>query len=158
MIVRRLAAIGALCLGALGAPGMIAPASGAAFEWDYVSSHTWYQPISNCAMKSFPHPAIACFEHDGDWLDVGDLALDKMRAGMQWRTDYGRAGICVNTHGVDANYPFGGSSQGEHACNKNFDEGSLIQFRAGRCDGSEVNCGVLGNWQDWSAWSPKYRI
>jgi hypothetical protein len=39
-------------------------------------------------------------------------ASDGMRVGMQWRTDYGRAGICVNTHGVDANYPFGGQLAG----------------------------------------------
>src|SRR4051794_21123301 len=102
----RLSALCALLLSAL-ALGAPAKAS-AAFEWDYVTSHSWHQPISNCAMKSYPHPAIGCFENYGDWLDVGDLEADGQRAGMQWRTDYGRSGMCVNTHGVDANYPSGG--------------------------------------------------
>ena len=156
MMMRRLVLIAALALSALAAPAT----ASAAFEWHSVSNHSWYATINLCAMKSYPHPAIACWEHNGDWLNVGDLDADGQRAGAHWRTNYGRVGMCVNTHGVDANYPIANRSAGEHGCKIDMAEGSYVQFRAGRCNGSAVNCNVLGNWDQnaWSAWSPWYEI
>ncbi|MGW3898279.1 hypothetical protein ACWD6L_24120 [Micromonospora profundi] len=78
---------------------------------------------------------------------------DSMRAGVHWRTDYGRRGVCVTTHGRDTVLGTTGLKVGHYTCNKNMKEGAKIQIRAGRCDGSAHNCEIGSNWRDWSAWS-----
>ncbi|MGW3898280.1 hypothetical protein ACWD6L_24125 [Micromonospora profundi] len=134
--------------------GLASPASAAsALEWNYASSiGNWVSGAKFCAWKAYPAAAVGCFDHDGDLLQVGDLMDDSMRAGVHWRTDYGRRGVCVTTHGFDAGVA-GSYAAGSRACNKNMKEGTKIQIRAGRCNGSAHNCEIGSNWRDWSAWS-----
>jgi hypothetical protein len=148
--------------------GAASPAS--ALEWNYATDGHLGQRERQVCVQGQPAGRQGLLRGRRGLLQINDMARDSYRTGVQWQTTGGRAGICVTTHGFENNalqagwpYVTGGYScnkdfPGEHACNKDFAEGSLIQFRAGRCDGSAVNCGVLGNWRDWSAWSPWYRI
>lgn len=128
------------------------PAQAYSFERDRVRPDTWWNGAALCAWKSYPSPGLGCFEEDGDYIQVGDTASDGRRVGVQWRTGYGRSGICVSKHGQDTIIK-SGTLVGNYSCNKNMKEGHKIRIRVGACNGSKVNCGRLKNWGTWSAWS-----
>jgi hypothetical protein len=58
--------------------------------------------------RSNHHGAYVCFQPYGDHLFVKDTARDGYSAAVYWKTSYGRAGVCINEHGVgtlvDCNY------------------------------------------------------
>jgi hypothetical protein len=133
--------------------GAASPAS--ALEWNYVSAEHWVNVNGKCQYKVNPLVGKGCFEADGDRLQINDMARDSHRTGVQWKTTGGRAGVCVNTHGIEANalqasYPY---VTGGYSCHKDFPRGNSIRIRSGACNGSNTDCGVLANWVQWSAWS-----
>lgn len=65
-----------------------------------------------------------CYIATGDYIEVQDNREDGYETGVQWTTDYGRFGLCINL--------LGGRSYG--FCNKDFAEGHTITFRLGHCD------------------------
>jgi len=97
--------------------------------------------------------AYGCIEMNGDYLQIADGKKDGKRAGMQWKTGYGRHGLCVNKFGKDfyqkGYYKF---PSGKRVCNKNFREGSWITFRVGTCNGSKFDCSKTKNWRNWGDW------
>ncbi|MEH0111335.1 hypothetical protein V6N00_16615 [Tersicoccus sp. MR15.9] len=151
-MMRRAGAVAATVVAVAGTM-LAAPAAANAadFEFDYAVAQSWQNGKAWCVNNPGIPTAVGCWESRGDVLQVGDLAADHRSVGMQWKTDYGRAGICVNTHGKDATITYA-INQGKHLCNKNMAEGHDIWVRVGRCDFSAVNCRNLANWTSWSGW------
>ena len=127
------------------------PASAYSFEYDYAVSTHWSNGKYWCVHNGGVPSAIGCFEQRGDYLEPGDAAADGQSVGIQWKTDYGRSGVCVSTGGKDSSYDYA-FVQGDRQCNKNFEENRTITYRTGRCNFSTTNCGSLANWNSWSGW------
>ncbi|MEH0111336.1 hypothetical protein V6N00_16620 [Tersicoccus sp. MR15.9] len=128
------------------------PASASGFEWDTATGRHWVMGKYLCTNNGGTPTAVACFEGSGDYLDIGDVAADHQSVGVQWKTDYGRSGICVNSSGIDTMLESASLWLGNHSCNKDFREHHRIWIRAGRCNFSAVNCRNLANWTSWSGW------
>src|ERR1700712_2879986 len=75
------------------------PALAYSFEYDTATSRTWDMGRYLCVENGGVPSAVGCFESNGDYIDVGDTAVDSQSAGVQWKTDYGRSGLCVNDSG-----------------------------------------------------------
>jgi hypothetical protein len=101
------------------------PASAAySYEWDNgvaVSGLGTHAPF--CTSTSYTE---VCVEPYGDKIFVKDLSsADSASAVARWYTNYGRWGTCRNSLGA-----------GHWAvCNKDFEESSLLTFRAAQYDG-----------------------
>jgi len=127
MRLHRLFAAAALGLLALTLPIAVQPASAAVtVERDYVvEPGEWV--VGYCSSNEGAH---ACFGDDGDIWYVEDTAADGHSAAVEWENYVAtgtrgtyvlyRHGWCIekNGNGKDGN------------CNKNYIEGSKIQFRA----------------------------
>lgn len=134
----------------------------AAFKWNHNARRdAWAIGRRLCAFgKGLPDHGgdpfgIACFEPNGDKMNVLDMASDGYRVGMRWQTPTQR-GICVNTHGREGGGtvdPFDAVIIGPRGCQENLYEGHVVRYWVVRCDGSRFNCRVLANWDDPS--SPK---
>ena len=123
-------------------------------EWDSVTSDNWINGKAWCIWRVPDTPAVGCWFPDSDDLQIADLASDGKRVGMQWKTDYGRFGVCVQANGADSYLGGGALQAGKYSCNQiNIAEDHTISFRVGTCNGSQVDCGVIANWGQWSAWS-----
>jgi hypothetical protein len=138
----------------------VGASSARALEWDYATSYGWVNFNGLCAYKVNPLVGKGCFEANGDWLEINDVAHDGYRTGVHWQTTGGRAGVCVTTHGFEPNslqasWPY---VSGGYLCNKDFPEGNSIRIRSGACDGSANNCEILSNWVQWSAWSDYLKV
>lgn len=81
------------------------------------SAHTGGPPyLSTCV----PSDGIveSCFESEGDDFWVRDNEADGKSAAVKWRTDYGRTGKCINSHG----------SGTWHECMFDMAEGHLVEW------------------------------
>lgn len=138
----------------IGAPA----ASAYTREWNSVTSDNWVNGKAWCMWKVPDTPAIGCWFPEEDDLQIADLASDSKRVGMQWKTSYGRFGVCVNAKGADSYFGDGSLQVGNYSCNDiNIAEGHTITFRVGTCNGSQVDCTVISNWGEWSQWSEPKR-
>ena len=125
-----------------------APAQGYSFEYNVATN-----PSHGTGCKSLPfrvsgdYSSGGCFQADGDVLWVADNNPDGESVAVQWKTNYGRAGLCRDTHGVHAwSYV---------RCNKNFKENKSIKFRAGKCNQTKTNPGRLpSDYHAWGKWTP----
>src|SRR5690242_18494468 len=116
MSVRARRVLGGLLM-AVGFGVAAAPAK--ALEWDYATSQHWVNVNGKCQYKVNPLVGKGCFEADGDWLEINDMAHDGYRTGVHWQTTGGRAGVCVTTHGFEsitlqASWPY---VTGNYTCN-----------------------------------------
>lgn len=84
----------------------------------------------------------ACYMAYGDYLEVSDFLPDGRSVGMQWKTDYGRYGLCRNKMG-SRSYGF---------CNKDFAENKKITFRYGVCDGDVKDCTKTSSYTWQTGW------
>jgi hypothetical protein len=83
-----------------------------------------------------------CYMAHGDQFEVSDFMPDGRSTGVQWKTDYGRYGLCRNKMG-SRSYGF---------CNKDFAENHTITFRYGYCDGDVKDCTVPGSYTWTTGW------
>lgn len=86
------------------------------------------------ACKQLGNAAMACFRPYGDVLEVWDDAADGWRVSAEWKTDYGRSGVCAIKTGKD-----------HRKCNYDMAEGHQITFRV-------VKHQVNGNRIELSGW------
>jgi len=129
-MLRRLLAVFAVAAVIL--TGTALPAGAAnAFEFNHTTSATW-SGSDGCIPEEYG--ALGCFQYDGDIFRVQDTARDGHSAAIYWhnylagsRTLY-RWGSCVNHNGY--------GTIGK--CNKNFTEGSRIDFKACLYDDNDV--------------------
>lgn len=82
-----------------------------------------------------------CYYGDDDDFRVFDDAPDGRRIGLEWRTDYGRWGMCVSKEG--------NSLHGERKCYKDFKEHHHVQIRVMACDGDAFSCGKPVRGSGW---------
>lgn len=148
-----------LVAAALGASALIPfaspPAEAVTYTWEginYGVKDPWNFSPGDCYWVDEPATSSGqfCFEADGDRFRVADTGSDGRRAGVEWKTSYGRWGMCVSKEG--------NTLSGERTCDFNFAEGRRIIFRGGLCDGTVHSCGkpVAGSgWSYWTAWREK---
>lgn len=132
-----------------------APANAAALEWSYVTSYSagWLPDRTSPFAYGYFTKNGRQYEHgrssyiyDDQKLWVIDYNPDGHRVGMHWRlTDGSRRGICVNKTGDDGGF-------GWACAYSSLPEGRTIEYRTGRCNGSEVDCGDVANWKNWGVW------
>ncbi len=154
--MRRTASVIAVLATLFGGSLVTAPTAAAAYtrEWDSATSDNWVNGKAWCMWRVPDTPAVGCWFPQEDDLQIADTASDSKRVGLQWKTDYGRFGVCVQSHGADSYLDGGAFQVGNYSCHDlNLAEGHTITFRVGTCDGSKADCGVLANWSQWSAWS-----
>jgi hypothetical protein len=84
---------------------------------------------------------IACFFQYGDDFWISDQAEDGFSVGVQWKlTDGSRSGLIRDKLGYHV------SSMRY----KDFDEGTIMKWRVGRCNGSSTNdCHQASDYVDW---------
>lgn len=101
------------------------PASAYSYEYDVAKDATWQQAVNrDCNFRSLGVGGV-CFDEVGDDFYVDDWAADGRSIGIQWKTDYGRYGLCRMKAGAAANI---------HICDKNMIENTFIKYRVGVCD------------------------
>jgi hypothetical protein len=127
MALLKLSTIVAVAVAVLGSLIIAAPAEAAnAFEFDHAVSSS-DDPCGDIIVGPFP-PACGYFQPFGDHFFIRDTTADKHSAAIYWHnylpsapnTLY-RWGSCVNSMGSAG----GGMGQ----CNKNFQEGSRIDWK-----------------------------
>lgn len=82
-----------------------------------------------------------CYYGDDDDFRVFDNAPDGRRVGVEWKTDYGRWGMCVSR--------LGNSLKGERKCYRDFKEGHRIIMRVMLCDADAFTCGKPVRGSGW---------
>lgn len=136
------------------------PSAAAGYERDNVAADGWGIGRDLCsvgfATSGSDAYAVACFQPDGDKLNVADGLADGSRVAMSWKVG-SRSGICVNSRGREATFSsYKLLFSGDYGCDKDFPESAIIFFRVGRCNASKVNCSTVSNWH----WEPfnSYRV
>lgn len=130
-------------------------------EWNYVKLDRWNIGRDLCAVGDdggYGYFAVACFEPEGDHLNVADARGDGRRVAMRWwigkRKAPKRHGMCVNTKGFSGGGAWGPWDLmfvGRYGCNKNLPEKAVIKFQVGKCYAARRDCSKMKNWTAWSA-------
>jgi len=144
MVVRKLSAVVAVMIAVLGSLTLAAPAQAAnAFEFNHAVSTT----KDGCFIYQTP---VGCgdFDSRGDYFLVKDTLPDGHSAAIYWHnylpgsTALYRWGSCVNS--------LGNGQKGQ--CNKNFQEGSKIEYKVCAFEGGSTPSDVRSYFECGDVW------